>query len=96
MRVMLTVAKGPETVYQNDVDADSGEQTSANRQKTVVVAGTDRREEGLVRQVNPPVYQGAVILCQGADRASVRLAIVEAVSCATGLGADRISVQKMK
>ena len=36
-----------------------------------------------------------VVLCQGADAPSVKLAIVEAVRCVTGLGADQISVQKM-
>jgi hypothetical protein len=42
------------------------------------------------------VYQGAVVLCQGAADAAVRLAVVEAVSKATGLGADKICVLKMK
>jgi len=41
-------------------------------------------------------YSGAVILCQGADNAAVRLQIVEAVSAFTGLGSNRIIVQKMK
>lgn len=35
------------------------------------------------------------MVCQGADNAAVRLAIVEAVSKVTGLGANRISVLKM-
>lgn len=39
---------------------------------------------------------GAVILCQGADAAEVRLHIVEAVSAFTGLGSNRILVLKMK
>jgi stage III sporulation protein AG len=43
-----------------------------------------------------PEYLGAVVVCQGADNARVRLEIVEAVSVFTGVGADRISVNKMK
>lgn len=96
VQVMLTVARGEETVYESNLDTDTGETTSSQRKDTVVITGSDRREQGLVRQVNPPVYQGAVVLCQGAGRPSVRLAVVEAVSCATGLGADQISVLKMK
>ena len=43
-----------------------------------------------------PTYLGAVIVCQGGDSPTVKLAIVEAVSNATGLSADKITVLKMK
>ncbi len=95
VQVLLTVAAGEKTVYQTNQDISGGESTSS-RSDTVIITGSDRSESGLVQQVNPPVYLGAVIVCQGADNASVRLAVVEAVSKATGLGADRISVLKMK
>ena len=57
---------------------------------------SDRNETGLVHQINPPVYLGAVVLAQGADNPVVKLSIVEAVSKVTGLGADKISVLKMQ
>lgn len=88
VKVLLTMAKGEETVYQTD---------SSNTQiSTVIISDADRAEEGLVVQVNPPLYLGAIVVCQGADSAAVRLAVVEAVSNVTGLGADQISVLKMK
>ena len=37
-----------------------------------------------------------LIVCEGGDDANVRLSIVDAVSKITGLGADRISVLKMR
>ena len=43
-----------------------------------------------------PVYKGAVVVCEGADHASVKLNIVQAVSSLTGLGSDKITVLKMK
>ena len=95
VEVMLTVAYGEKTVYQTDEDISGGE-SGTTRIETVVITGDDRSQKGLVQQVNPPVYLGAIIVCQGGDRSSVRLAIVEAVSKVTGLGADRISVLKMK
>ena len=58
--------------------------------------GAERTQNGLVRQINPPSYQGAIVVCQGADSPSVRLAIVQAVSSVTGLGTDHITVLKMK
>ena len=39
---------------------------------------------------------GAVVVCDGADSASVTLEIVRAVSAYTGLGSNRIIVLKMK
>jgi len=39
---------------------------------------------------------GAVVVCQGADLAQVRLAVTNAVSSYTGLGCDKITVLKMK
>lgn len=95
VEVMLTVAAGEKTVYQTDEDISGGEHVST-RIETVIVTGADRSQTGLIQQVNPPTYLGAIVVCQGADRSSVRLAIVEAVSKVTGLGADRISVLKMK
>lgn len=92
VEVLLTQAKGEETLYQEQ-QRISGSETSRD---TVVLSGPDRGEFGLICQVNPPVYQGAVVLCQGADSPLVKLAMVEAVKCATGLTADRITVLKMK
>ena len=39
---------------------------------------------------------GAVVVCDGADAAAVRLYVTNAVMSYTGLGSDRISVIKMK
>ena len=95
VKVMLTAATGETTVYQQDEDITSGENGSIRRE-TVIITDSDRGQSGLVQQVNPPEYLGAIIVCEGADRAAVRLSIIEAVSKVTGLGTDRISVLKMK
>lgn len=91
-QVLLTQAKGEEILYQTDDD------TSAEnlRRDTVLITNENRTENGLIRQVISPTYRGAVVLCRGADNASVRLSIVEAVKSATGLTADHITVLKMK
>lgn len=94
--VLLTIASGEETIYQTDDTITVGTDTDNTRRGTVTVTDGQRNQEGLIRQINPPSYLGAVVVCQGADSPAVRLAIVEAVSRATGLGADRISVLKMK
>ena len=92
VRVLLTEETGRENVYQTDIQTD----TDRRSEDTVLVEDASRTENGLIRRTLEPTYRGAVILCQGADQPSVRLAIVEAVRCVTGLGADRISVLNMK
>ena len=92
VQVLLTQHAGEKLVFQTDQDTSR----DAVRLDTVIVTGSDRQEQGLVQQVLAPEYRGAIVVCQGADDAAVRLSIVEAVSDVTGLGADRISVLKMK
>lgn len=88
VEVMLTTSQGQETCYQTNSRGED--------QSTVTITDSARNETGLIRQVNPPTYLGAIIVCQGGDDPGVRLAIVESVAKVTGLGADRISVMKMK
>ena len=94
--VLLTQAAGKETIYQIDENTSAENGGSSSHRQTVLISGTGREETGLVRQVKEPTYLGAIIVCQGADNAAVRLAVVEAVRSATGLTTDRISVLKMK
>ena len=96
VEVMLTVLCGEKTIYQTDNDLSEDQNGQTNRSDTVILTGTDRYQNGLVTQVIPPVYQGAIVVCDGADDPVVRLRIVEAVSKSTGLGSDHISVLKMK
>lgn len=96
VKVMLSLAAGEETLYQTDVDQQTQTDSTSSKRNTVTVTDSQRNESGLVRQVLPPAYMGAIIVCEGADAPSVRLAIIEAVSDVTGLGADKISVLKMK
>ena len=84
--VLLTETAGGETVYQ----------TQGEDGDTVLLTGSTRGETALVRRVDPPVYRGAVVVCQGGDNAAVRLAVVQAVMAVTGLSSQRITVLKMK
>lgn len=96
VQVLLTEQTGRETLYQTDRTEDLSDAATRRTEDTVLIEDSARTESALVRKILEPEYRGAVILCQGADAPSVRLAIVEAVRCVTGLGADVISVLKMK
>ena len=92
VKVLLSESRGEKIIYQTDTSG-SGDNL---RVDTVILTDSQREQSGLKQTVLAPEYLGAIVVCQGADRADVRLAIVEAVSDLTGLGADKISVLKMK
>lgn len=96
VQVILTVARGEETVFQTNTDENCDDNSTSSRIETVTITDSQRNQTGLVKQVNPVVYQGALIICQGGDDPAVCLAIKDAVSKLTGLGTNRISVLKMK
>lgn len=92
VKILLTQQEGAKTLYQNDEVRTEKE----SRTDTILITDSSRKESGLIRQIIPPVYRGAVVLCQGADDARIRLQIMEAVKSVTGLTSDRITVLKMK
>ena len=95
----VCVLLSPETeacrTYQNDIVTKTTADSMETQQKTVIVS-EGQNDVPLEVRVTHPTYRGAVVVCQGADRASVKLSIIWAVSNVTGLGSDRITVIKMK
>lgn len=96
VRVLLSVASGEEILYQADQDVSISKDNNTTKTETVILVDTNRVESGLIKQINPPKYLGAVIVCQGADSPTVKLAITQAVSRIVGLSSDKICVLKMK
>ncbi len=96
VKLMLSVAEGERILYQTDSTYTQSEHNTSSKTQTILITDSNRNQSGLIHQKNPPVYRGAVVLSQGADEPTVRLAIVDAVGKATGLGADKIAVLKMK
>ena len=96
VKVLLSIADGEETIYQNNTDISNSGDDSSQQIETVLVTDSQRMQHGLIRQVNPPSYLGAIVVCEGADNAAVKLAITQAVSKITGLSTDHICVLKMK
>lgn len=99
VRVMLRYAAGPQTVYQTDTTQEvrteeNGKQTKTTLE-TVVTSGGGQGTPVSV-QTLCPTFQGALVVADGADSAAVKLDLVNAVSSLTGLGADKITVIKMK
>ena len=94
--VMLSLDCGPERFYQADEQRSTDGAASEHSSETVLYQESGSQRLPVVTRTKYPVYKGAVIVCEGAERPSVKLAIVQAVSRLTGLGSDKISVMKMK
>ena len=97
VKVMLTVdsdgerqlAQDTELTYSGSVESP---EDYSRRSETVL---TDGGGDGtVVTRTLYPTYRGALVVCQGGDRADVRLTVTEAVASLTGLSADRITVAK--
>lgn len=98
VRVLLTVDSDGERQLAQDTELDYSGSTAApedysRRSETVLVKGGSGTEPVTVRQTYP-TYRGALVVCQGGDRAEVRLAVTEAVADLTGLTTDRVAVVK--
>ena len=65
-----------------------------SRQTETVIVSEGQNDVPVVVYKVSPVYRGAVVVCQGAENAGVRLAVTQAVAALTGLRSDRIMVIK--
>lgn len=98
VHVMLTMDTDGERQLAGDMELDySGSQEAPEKYerstRPILRRGTEGDEPIVTRTVYP-TYRGALIVCQGGDRAEVKLAVTEAVSALTGLPSDRITVAK--
>ena len=72
-----------------------GEEVDEQTRKTeTVVLGSGTSAEVVVTHSRYPRFVGALIVCEGGDRADVQLKVTQAVSALTGLSSERISVVK--
>lgn len=88
--VILTVEASSRRIFAQDVDKNGESQ----RNTTIVLSGSDRTEEVIATQVISPVYQGALVVCQGGNDPAVCLEVLHAVQALTGLRADRIAISQ--
>ena len=98
-RVLLTVEQDGHTEYAYDRSESqtvSQESSSQNRQQELVTLSESSGQEPVPLRRYGPVYRGAVVVCEGGDRAAVKLAVTQIVQSLTGISADRIVISKMK
>ena len=98
VQVLLTAESDGERRLAQDTEISYSGSTAApedysRTSETVLVDGGGGNGP-VVTKTQYPTYRGALVVCQGGDRADVKLTVTEAVSALTGLTADRITVAK--
>lgn len=94
LQLMLTLQSGSQLQLAEDSDLTAAADEQRTERSTVTLSRGSGVEDIVVTQQIYPVYQGAVVVCQGADNAAVRLALTEAVCALTGLSSDKVSIVK--
>ena len=94
--VMLTLKSGSTLELAKDSSLSIRDEETKRESDVVTISGGGGSEEVVITQQRYPLYQGAVVVCEGGSNSSVRLAVIEAVSVLTGLGSDRISIVQWK
>lgn len=94
VEVLLSLQSDMQYSYHQDMQSNTTSDTVQMQTQTVFYR-EDGNELPVLAGTEYPVYRGAVIVCEGADSASVQLHMIRAVSNLTGLGTDHITVIKM-
>lgn len=89
--VVLTLNSSGEDVLAQD----TSEGTSSDRETVIVSTGSGTEEAVSVKTIYPE-FKGALVICQGAGNASVKLEVLKAISAITGLSSDQISICQRK
>ena len=92
--LMLTLKSGTQLQLAEDEDRSLRDGETESQRQTVVLSRGSGTEDIVVTQQQYPIYQGALVVCEGADNSTVCLAVTDAVSALTGLSSDKISVVK--
>jgi len=100
LSLMLTVSGQGELELAQDESKDQKQGQNDSREYTekseTVILGSGSSAQVVVTANRYPGFVGALIVCEGADNAAVRLELTQAVSALTGLSSEKISIIKGK
>ena len=99
VRVLVTLESSDEKIYAADAKTDTKSGADSQQKSTdekYVLIDKSNGDDGILLKTNAPKVKGVIVVCDGGDDPSVVKQITDAVSAALGIGANRISVMKMK
>ncbi len=100
--VILSIESGSEKVYEKEARKSAREneggvvlEQDSDIKPSILSEGSGRESALVVKEVYPK-FRGAVVICDGAEKAEVERAITESITALTGLRSDKISIIKME
>lgn len=91
--VVLTLRSDQRVIYATEGEEKSESDGGSARTTELARISTGSGQEETVEVTRlSPVYQGALVVCDGGEDSRVKLAVTQSVSVLTGLSSDRISV----
>lgn len=94
-RVIITLDCDYETVYARDGSL-SKDDKSTDEDSEYIIIDTDRTQGGLLLKTVTPKVRGVAVVCAGGDSTYVKSAIIEMMTAVLDVGANHISVAKIK
>ena len=100
VRVLLTLRQGEEHHFLTDItnrtDLKDGSGSTETTEKTVIFSKGSSYDEPMIIKTDYPLFQGALIVCEGGGNAEIKLQLTRAVSALTDLSSQNITILKMK
>lgn len=90
-RVMVTLSTSEYIVYATDSETHAD---GSSRQEHLLL-DEKAAEPALVETTRTPEIQGVAVLCTGAESPDVQAKVTQIVQVLTGIGANRITVERM-
>ena len=89
--VMVTLSSSVYTVYATDSETRS----DGSVREEHLLLDDEASDPALVETTRTPEVQGVAVLCSGADSPDVQAKVTQIVQVLTGIGANRITVERM-
>lgn len=86
-KVFLTLESTDENIYAKDIKEEKSE---------YVVIKNESNQGGMLLKIKKPIVKGVAVVCEGGDKSSVKIEIINAISSSLGVSSTRISISKMK
>ena len=100
VEVVLTLKQGEENHFLRDqskqTDSKDGIRSENISEKTVLISKGSSYDEPMIIRTDYPLFQGALIVCDGGGDAKIKLQLIQAVTALTNLGSHNITILKMK
>ena len=100
VEVVLTLKQGEASHYLIDRDLSTNIKeegsTTEQSEKAVIISKGSSYDEPIVTHKDYPLFQGALIVCEGGGDAQIKLQLTQAVAALTNLSSHNITILKMK